>query len=423
MHMKGGGRDPCYHPGMRVVYLADAPYIHTKRWIDHSIAQGIECEVITFRPAEIEGANVHYIDGAEGLGKARYLLHGRRIKRLVESLEPDMVHALHLTSYGFLAALTAVHPLVISVWGTDVLEAPNLTPFHRWLTRYALAHADVITATGLHLATATTPFTPREKPVTVVPYGVDLARFKPKKRRVRKKTVIGAVSRLSVEKGVAYLVEAFALLRQRHGDLVTLQIAGNGPEEDTLRTLAKRLGVEESVEFRGWVDHSELPEFLQGLDIFALPSTYEGFGVAAVEASAMALPVVATNVYGIPDVVIDGETGLLVPSKDAEALATALGRLVENTGMRLALGEAGREYVASQYDWQQNIGQMDTIYEQVAGWQRPASKKSTGNDDGTTQEEPRKRAAARPRKPAGARDAGEPVAGRRRRGSAGGAGD
>jgi glycosyltransferase involved in cell wall biosynthesis len=367
---------------VKVVYLADAPYIHTKRWIEHSVAQGIECEVISFRPADIDGARVHYVDGAEGLGKARYLLHGRRVAKLVHSLQPDLVHALHLTSYGFLAALANVHPLIISVWGTDVLEAPNLTPFHRWLTRYALARADLVTATGLHLATATLPYMPRDTSVTVVPYGVDLERFKPKKRRARRQIVIGAVSRLSVEKGMSYLIEAFALLRQRH-EHVSLQIAGDGPEEDALRALSKELGVEGDVEFRGWVEHEALPEFLQGLDIFALPSTYEGFGVAAAEASAMALPVVATNVYGIPDVVIDGETGLLVPSRDAEAMAAALGRLVEDRELRVALGEAAREYVASQYDWQQNTAQMDLIYKNVAGWEAPAPNRPARKSNGT----------------------------------------
>jgi L-malate glycosyltransferase len=253
-----------------------------------------------------------------------------------------------------------------------VIEAPNLTPLHRWLTRYALSHADVLTATGLHLATATTPYIPRKKSITVVPYGVDLATFKPKVRRARKKVIIGAVSRLSIEKGMSYLVEAFALLKARYGDQVAIQIAGEGPEEDNLRALSKRLGLEEQVEFKGWVDHTGLPAFLQGLDIFALPSTYEGFGVAAVEASAMALPVVATNVYGIPDVVVDGQTGLLTPAKDPEALANALGRLVEDAALRKQLGEAGRKYVAAQYDWQQNTAQMDTIYANLAGWQPPA---------------------------------------------------
>ncbi len=412
---------------MKVVYLADAPYIHTKRWIEHSVAQGIECEVISFRPAEIDGATVHYVDGAEGLGKARYLLHARRVAKLVQSLEPDLVHALHLTSYGFLAALTNVHPLIVSVWGTDVLEAPNLTPFHRWLTRYALGRADLVTATGLHLATATLPYVAQDKPVTVVPYGVDMAQFKPKKRRAHKKTVIGAVSRLSIEKGMSYLIEAFALLQQRHSN-VSLQIAGDGPEEEALKALSRQLGVEDCIEFRGWIEHTELPAFLQGLDIFALPSTYEGFGVAAAEASAMALPIVATNVYGIPDVVVDGETGLLVPSKDPAALAEALSRLVEDHDMRIALGEAGREYVASQYDWQQNTHQMDLIYENVAGWKASAPERPVRKNDGTRREDPEPTASSEPRgrgagKPAGPRRASA-AAGRargRRRGSSDGA--
>lgn len=399
---------------MKVVYLADAPYIHTKRWIEHSVAQGIECEVISFRPAELDGATVHYIDGAEGLGKARYLLHSRRVAKLVQSLEPDLVHALHLTSYGFLAALTNLHPLIVSVWGTDVLEAPNLTPFHRWLTRYALGRADLVTATGLHLATATLPYVSQGKGVTVVPYGVDMAQFKPRKRRARKKTVIGAVSRLSVEKGMSYLVEAFALLKHRHSD-VSLQIAGDGPEEEALKALSRQLGVEDGIEFRGWVKHAELPEFLQGLDIFALPSTYEGFGVAAAEASAMALPVVATNVYGIPDVVVDGETGLLVPSRDSEALAEALSRLVEDHDMRIALGEAGREYVASQYDWHQNTQQMDLIYQSVAGWKAPAPEQPARKNDGIRREDTETTSG----KAAKGRGSGEPAGPRRASAAAG----
>jgi glycosyltransferase involved in cell wall biosynthesis len=272
-----------------------------------------------------------------------------------------------------------VHPLIVSVWGTDVLEAPNLTPFHRWLTRYALGRADLVTATGLHLATATLPYMPRDKGVTIVPYGVDMAQFNPMKRRAREKTVIGAVSRLSVEKGMSYLIEAFALLKQRHQN-VSLQIAGDGPEEAALKALSRKLGVENDIEFRGWIDHSELPAFLQGLDVFALPSTYEGFGVAAAEASAMALPVVATNVHGIPDVVIDGETGLLVLARDPEAMAAALARLADNQEMRSALGEAGREYVASQYDWAQNTAQMDLIYQDITGWTPPESGKARGQE-------------------------------------------
>lgn len=350
---------------MKVVYLADAPYIHTRRWLAHFVERGIDCEVISFRPADIEGARVHHVDGSEPLGKARYLIHARRVKQLVQDLKPDLVHAMHLTSYGFLGALSSVRPLIISVWGTDILEAPNLTPFHRWLTRYSLARADAITATGLHLATETTRFTPRGTRVTSIPYGVDLQRFQPVERPVSQRVTIGTASRFSPEKGLRYLLEAFAQLRQRFGDRVALRIAGDGPERGKLDALVERLGIAGQTELAGWVEHAELPAFLQSLDVFVLPSTYEGFGVAAVEASAMALPVVASRVYGLPDVVKEGVTGFLVPAKNSVALAQAIGRLVEDPDLRVALGKAGRQYVAERYDWRENAAQMDRLYEKV----------------------------------------------------------
>lgn len=347
---------------MRVVYLADAPYPHTRRWVEHFRDAGADCEVISFRPSEFDGVKVHYVDGAETLGKARYLIHARRVKQLIHDLRPDILHALHLTSYGFLGALSDFRPFILSVWGTDILEAPRLTPFHRWLTRYALAHADRITATGLHLASETTRYTPAGRGVTVVPYGVDLERFRPRQRPPAGKVVVGTASRLSPEKGLRYLVDAFAILRQRFGDRVAFRIAGDGPERAKLEAQVERLGLQGQVEMAGWVEHEALPEFLAELDVFVLPSTWEGFGVAAAEASAMEIPVVATNVFGIPDVVRDGVTGLLVEPKDAAALARAAGRLIEDAGLRRSLGKAGREYVGRHYDWRQNVRQMSAIY-------------------------------------------------------------
>ena len=354
-----------------MVYLADAPYPHTWRWVQHFAAAGHECEVISFRPAEIEGARVHYVGGVEALGKARYLVHARRVKRLIHQLQPDLLHALHLTSYGFLGALAGRRPFVLSVWGTDVLEAPDLTPFHRWLTRYALARADCITATGLHLATETTRYTPRDTPVTVVPYGVDLERFTPASRQADGSVVIGAASRLGPEKGITYLIEAFAALRARYGERVRLRIAGEGPERRRLEAQIAKLGLQDGVELLGWLEHAELPAFLETLDVFALPSTWEGFGVSAVEASAMQLPVVASNIHGIPDAVRDGVTGLLVPPADPASLADAIRRLVDDEALRRRLGRAGRDYVAQQYDWTENAAQMTRIYERLA--RRPAT--------------------------------------------------
>jgi len=361
---------------VRLCYLADAPYIHTRRWVRHFVDRGWDVHVVSFRPAEIEGAAVHYVAGWERLGKLRYLLRIPRVRRLVRGLRPDLLHALHLTSYGLLAVLCDVHPTLVSVWGTDVLEAPRLSPFHYFVTRLALRRADHITATGLRLAEATTRYAPASKPVTVVPYGVDLRVFRPRPsaaggpalggREARSEVVIGAVARLSREKGLHYLLDAFEVVAGRHPE-ARLVLAGEGPDRHRLERLAERLGLADRVRFLGEVPHEQVPQVLQGLDVFAMPSTYEGFGVAALEAEAMEVPVVASRIHGIPDVVVDSETGLLVPPRDRQALAAALERLVSDDDLRRRLGRAARAFVAEHYSWEENTAQMEALYQAALG--------------------------------------------------------
>lgn len=351
---------------MRIVYLADAPYIHTRRWVEHFARGGWDVHVVSFRPAEIEGAQVHYVGGFERLGRLRYLLQARRVRRLVRSLQPDLLHAMHLTSYGFLAGLCDVRPTLTSVWGTDILEAPGWSPLHLFITKQALARADHVTATGMRLAQATLRYVPRDKPVTVVPFGVDLARFQPAARNGARRSdiVAGSVARLSQEKGLDVLLRATAQLVER-GVPLRVVLAGDGPERARLDRLAQQLNISSRVEFRGDVPHDRVPAVLAELDIFVLPSRAEGFGVAAVEAQAMELPVVASDVHGLPDVVDDGKSGLLVPAGDVEALAGAIGRLAADAGLRAAMGRAGRALVERRYRWEENAAQMERLYQHL----------------------------------------------------------
>jgi glycosyltransferase involved in cell wall biosynthesis len=350
---------------VRILYLADAPYPHTWRWLRHFVDRGHDCEVISFRPATIEGAKVTHISGLEPLGKARYLIRARKVARLIRERQPDLLHSMHLTSYGFLGALSDYHPFLASVWGMDIFEAPGLTPFHRWLTRYALSHADAVTATGPALADATMRFMPAGRCVHSIPYGVDLDRFRPTERPARDKVVLGTVSRLSPEKGLVHLIDAIAA-----GDLrgrVEVKIAGDGPERPNLEAHVRDRGLTASLDFAGWLDYDDVPAFLQSLDIFVLPSLFEGFGVAAAEASATGLPVIASRVQGLPDVVVDGETGILVPPADPRALADAIASLVHDPARRRAMGEAGREFVSERYDWTKNAADMERLYAELVG--------------------------------------------------------
>lgn len=351
---------------MKIVYLADAPYIHTQKWVRHFAGLGWDAHVLSFRPAEIPGATVHYIDGFEAIGKARYVVHARRVRSMIRELKPDLLHALHLTSYGFLAGLSGFQPSIVSVWGTDILEAPELTPLHRWITKHALARAGAVTATGLRLAEATLAYMPPAKPVSVIPYGIDLEQFDPSVHpsAPRRRCVIGTMSRLSPEKGLEHLLQAAALLRDRRVD-VELKLVGDGPSRATLEALTAELALGDRVTFAGEVAHADVPSILAEFDIFAMPSTWEGFGVSALEASAMKLPVVASDIHGIPDVVVDRDTGFLVPAADPLALAAAIERLASSPALRRDMGEAGRTYVAREYRWHDNARLMEVLYEEM----------------------------------------------------------
>jgi glycosyltransferase involved in cell wall biosynthesis len=182
---------------------------------------------------------------------------------------------------------------------------------------------------------------------------------------------IGAVARLSPEKGLVHLLRAVALIRDRADaayatpPAIDVVLAGDGPERERLEWETASLRLDGNVRFLGEVPHEEVPAVLQSFDIFAMPSTWEGFGVAALEASAMRLPVIASNIHGIPDVVKHGETGLLLPARDERALADAIVRLMEDAALRQRMGDAGRALVEKAYRWQDNMRLLERLYERV----------------------------------------------------------
>lgn len=347
---------------MRICYIGDALSPHVQKWARH-FAQENEVHVISFRPAVMPGLQVHTLEHLRFLGKARYALEAPSIRRLVRRLRPDVVHALHLTSYGFVAALEGAHPLITSVWGYDILQAPHRTPVHSWITRYALAAADIITATGDALAEETRPFVSPGRDIYVVPYGIDLDVFHPGSNGASGVT-IGSVKALVPEKGFEYLIGAMPSVLERHPD-ARLVLAGDGPERPRLERLAQQLGLRAKVEFAGEIAHEAVPEFVRALDVFVQPSLTESFGVSALEASATAIPVIASDVEGGRDIVRDGETGILVPPGSSAALSAALLSLLDYPDRRRAMGDAGRAFVAERYNWRDNAAAMQTLYNQA----------------------------------------------------------
>jgi glycosyltransferase involved in cell wall biosynthesis len=157
------------------------------------------------------------------------------------------------------------------------------------------------------------------------------------------------VGRLFPEKGQAVLLHAFARLAEQGCD-AELELVGYGPDEERLRTLTHELGLTDRVIFAGAVGQDAVAEHYRAASVFCLPSFYEGIPVVLMEAMASRRPVIATAVAGVRELVRDGETGLLVSPGRADELADALQRLLEDSGLRRKMGQAGRRYVERHYD-------------------------------------------------------------------------
>lgn len=191
-----------------------------------------------------------------------------------------------------------------------------------------------------------------QKAVTIL-NGIEEEKFSRKRKEANQTTgestkcctqrewVVGSVARLSPEKGIHHLLQAHSILRSR-GLLMRLVLVGEGPQRSDLEMLARTLGISTTVEFLGYQEHVET--FLSTFDFFVLPSISEGIPLSLLEAMANGLPVVATNVGGIPEIVVHQESGLLVPPGQPEALAQALDQLIQNPGEadRMANNAEGR---------------------------------------------------------------------------------
>ncbi len=208
----------------------------------------------------------------------------------------------------------------------------------------------------------------------MIPNGVDAAEYSrddKTRHRLRgqwgiapREILLAFVGRLGREKGLETLLAAMQLLAGRDA-AAKLIVAGDGPRRKMLQQFMASDPFGERIRWLGFV--TDVRGVLSAADIFVMPSRWEGFGLAAAEAMAAGLPVVATSVPGLKDLVVDGRTGLLIEKDDATALAGCIEQLCQDAGLRRRLGEAGRRRVIEQFDVATTIASHERLYLKLAG--------------------------------------------------------
>ncbi len=292
------------------------------------------------------------------------------IYKLMRSRNFHVVHT-HISKAGFLgrlAARCAGVPVIVHTYHGWVQELNTRNVAGRIFLRCEKLGArisDALIAVGDNvIGNAQENGVGKPSQYSVVPNGIDLESFAAKVPSavglVEGAPVIGTVGSLTPEKGFSVLLDAMPSVVERFPQ-ATLYIIGDGPLRSALEQQGRERALAGAVRFVGGVD--DIRPWLQSFDLFVQPSLHEGQGIALMEAMASGRPVIASRVGGIPEVVIDNETGILVPPGDPEALAASICALGADERRRRQLAAIGRARVRSQYPLERMIRGVEEIYE------------------------------------------------------------
>jgi len=289
----------------------------------------------------------------------------RGVLRLFRLLRHERVRVLitflfHATLLGRVVGALAGVPVRVSSERTMGGEGWGRRLLNRWTVPLA---THVVAVSDLVARYTAQAFRIPESRLTTIRNGVDAAAIQPTPRpRDPEAPVVGCTARLHAENDHATLLEGFARVAAGRPN-ARLLLVGRGPEEGRLRRLSEGLGIAQRVTFAG--EHADVRPWLAAMDVYAQTSRTAGISNSILEAMAAALPVVATAVGGTPEVVVDEETGILVPGRDAVALAGALERLLGDGGARRAHGSAGRARVEAHFAEATMLGQVEALLDRL----------------------------------------------------------
>jgi glycosyltransferase involved in cell wall biosynthesis len=315
--------------------------------------------------------------------------HGRKVGTLLKTLA-FMPAAFHCARMMEDREVTHVHAGMSRYAATFALVVSKLIGFPMSFTMHGpksfmggamqaakIRHAKFVTTISRYNRNLLARFTDERgmEKVHVIHVGIDVGKFPFREARgdenpprERREWRVLSVARMDRDKGLDYLIRAVASLKDRIPD-ISLTLVGEGPEKPALEALATSLGIEHLVRFTGPLEHDQVVREYGEADAFVLPSFWEGIPVVIIEAMAVGVPVVATNITGIPELITDGQSGFLVPTADSEAIARSLAQLAEEPGLAREFALRGREKVEREFSIEVRAENLFSLF---TGAARPA---------------------------------------------------
>jgi glycosyltransferase involved in cell wall biosynthesis len=326
---------------MKICYIGNIG-THVKKFATSMRDEGHDVSLITFYSAEWNGIKIYNLGGRTSyLSKWLIPITAFRINKLVKKIKPDILHAHYVFPYGLYGSLSGFHPLIISGWGSDILINIKKSRIIKYLTKFALSHADLIHSVSEQITKGVISLGINEEKIFTVPIGVELDKFNPqvdgseirRKLKWENNPIVISVRHLEPLYNVELLIKTIPKV-VKEDNKVRFIIAGEGSQERYLKNLAKELGVDRYIKFTGFVDHEKLPEYLACADVYVSTSRSDSLGVSNLEAMACGTFPILTDIPIARYWIKHGENGFLTPVDKPNKLAKFIVKALNDQNLK-----------------------------------------------------------------------------------------
>ncbi|MEM6505021.1 MAG: glycosyltransferase family 4 protein [Planctomycetota bacterium] len=295
----------------------------------------------------------------------------KALKQILSRLRPDVMlcHFGHVAMRVLPVAKKLNIPVIAHFHGAD-LSSKLSDRWYGWTLASQAKRFDQVVVVGSHQARLLQGMGVPDNRLSLIPCGVPTEQFHPEPRPAREEVCFIQVSRIVPWKGIEQALRAFAQVHVERGN-TRFKVIGEGDQLDAMKRLATELGIGKAVHFMGALPPDRVVEAFQQSDVFLQHSLThdsgwcEGFGVSIAEAASMGLPVVVTRSGGIPDQVLDGQTGFLVEERDIQRMAASMLDLVDQPGKRQQMGQAGQQRMRDHFDSARQIAKLEQVLQKA----------------------------------------------------------
>jgi glycosyltransferase involved in cell wall biosynthesis len=372
---------------MKILYLADAGSIHTQRWVNYFAEKGNSVHLISASKGKgyLAGVQLHYLPRltTQIWTLSKYpsgLLWMLQARRLINKIKPDILHVHYINIPAFSAALSGSHPLVLSAWGSDVLAAPKNSKFVRFMVKFALERADVITTTAEFMGDYLANYFGLEKSKIVrIPWGIDLRVFhrgyEEEAKRLRASLnidetapVITSNRSMAPQYEIQSITDAIPFVLHKHSNAIFVFLRGSGTEEyeNQIKSKAKELGVLDNIRFVSkLIEPEEMAIYLNmSYAAISIPK-YGQFGASILEGMVCGAIPIASNISVHQTLLEDGRNAFLADPTNPKDIAEKIIFSLQRPELKEAFYQINKVIVEEKEDWDKNANKMQELYEKL----------------------------------------------------------